>query len=97
VPHAEIIEAGGTWLRIHARRVLADGDVENSLRTAVLEFADTVRSAEKAIATARRGGSVPDEFDVTPLSEITEEEWRTHWPAGAPVLKASSKKRKGRR
>ena len=77
--------------------VLADLDVENALRTAVLEFADTVRNAEKAIATARRGGSVPDEFDVTPLGEITEDEWRTHWPTGAPVLKGSSKKRKSRR
>ena len=77
--------------------VLADLDVENSLRTAVLEFADTVRNAEKAIATARRGGSVPDEFDVTPLGEITEDEWRTHWPTGAPVLKGSAKKRKSRR
>ncbi len=77
--------------------VLADLDAENSLRTAVLEFADTIRNVEKAIATARRGGSVPDEFDVTPLGEITEEEWRAHWPSGAPVLKGSSKKRKGRR
>jgi nucleoside triphosphate diphosphatase len=77
--------------------VSADIDAENSLRTSVLEFADTVRHAEKAIATARRGGSVPDEFDVTPLGEITEEEWRAHWPSGAPVLKGSSKKRKGRR
>jgi nucleoside triphosphate diphosphatase len=87
--------------------VSADVDAENSLRTAVLEFADTIRDVEKAIATARRGGSVPDEFDVTPLGEITEEEWRAHWPSGAPVLdvvpdeaptaSGGSKKRKGRR
>jgi XTP/dITP diphosphohydrolase len=78
--------------------LLTDVDAENSLRTAVLEFADTVRGAEKAIATTRRGGSVPDEFDVTPLGEITEEEWRTHWPSGAPpTASGASKKRKGRR
>jgi XTP/dITP diphosphohydrolase len=82
-------------------------DAENTLRTTVLEFCDTIRDVEKAIATARRGGSVPDEFDTTPLGEITEEEWRTHWPVGAPAPDAvpaeapaapgGSKKRKGRR
>ena len=78
--------------------VLTDVDAENSLRTAVLEFADTVRNVEKAIATTRRGGSVPDEFDVTPLGEITEDEWRAHWPSGAPpTASGGSKKRKGRR
>ena len=77
--------------------VSADGDVENSLRTAVLEFAETVRGVEKAIATTRRGGSVPDEFDIAALGEITEEEWRAHWPSAEPVVKGTSKKRKGRR
>jgi XTP/dITP diphosphohydrolase len=87
--------------------VSPDIDTENTLRTTVLEFADTIRDVEKAIAAARRGGSVPDEFDVTPLGEITEEEWRAHWPPGAPVVDAEpatvpttsggSKKRKGRR
>jgi XTP/dITP diphosphohydrolase len=77
--------------------VTADLDTENSLRTAVLEFADTVRGVEKAIATTRRGGSVPDEFDVVPLGEISEEEWRAHWPSAEPVVKGTSKKRKGRR
>ena len=77
--------------------VSADGDVENSLRTAVLEFAETVRGVEKAIATTRRGGSVPDEFDIAPLGEVTEEEWRAHWPSAEPVVKGTSKKRKGRR
>jgi XTP/dITP diphosphohydrolase len=82
-------------------------DAENTLRTTVLEFGDTIRDVEKAIATARRGGSVPAEFDTTPLGEITEEEWRAHWPVGAPVpdavpaeVPAASggfKKRKGRR
>jgi len=61
-------------------------DAENSLRTAVLEFTDTIRSAERAIAAARRGDSVPEEFDVTPLGEITEEEWRAHWPPEQPIV-----------
>ncbi len=62
--------------------VSADVDAESALRTAVLEFVDTVRGAERAIATARRGGDVPDEFDVAPLGEISEREWREHWPTG---------------
>ena len=66
--------------------VLTGIDAENTLRTAVLEFVDTIRSAEKAIAAARRGQSVPEEFDMTPLGEITEEEWRAHWPSGEPAL-----------
>jgi XTP/dITP diphosphohydrolase len=84
--------------------VWADVDAENTLRIAVLEFADTIRSAEKAIAAARRGQSVPEELDVSPLGEITEEEWRAHWPSGEPAAdlksdKASGgvKKRKSRR
>ncbi len=43
---------------------------------------DTVRGVERAIAAARRGDDVPEEFDVAPLGEITEEEWREHWPIG---------------
>ena len=83
--------------------VWADIDAENNLRVAVLEFADTIRSAEKAIAAARRGCSVPDELDVTMLGEITEEEWRAHWPSGEPAADLKSdkapggKKRKSRR
>ena len=60
--------------------VSADIDAESSLRTAVLEFVDTVRGAERAIAATRRGDGVPEEFDVAQLGEVTEEEWRTHWP-----------------
>lgn len=63
-------------------RVSADVDAESALRTAVLDFVDTVRGAERAIATARRGGNVPDEFDVAPLGEVSEQEWREHWPTG---------------
>jgi XTP/dITP diphosphohydrolase len=49
------------------------------LRTAVLEFIDTVRGAEKAIAADRRGENVPAELDVAPVGVIAEEEWRAHW------------------
>lgn len=61
--------------------VSADGDAEGALRSAVLEFVDTVRAAERAIAAARRGVGVPEEFDVAPLGEVAEEEWREHWPS----------------
>ncbi|ORW02699.1 nucleoside triphosphate pyrophosphohydrolase [Mycobacterium kyorinense] len=57
----------------------ADIDAENTLRTAVLEFMDTVRFTEKAIAATRRGDDVPEQLDVAPLGTVTEEEWRTYW------------------
>ena len=50
------------------------------MRTAVLEFMDTVRHAEKAVAAARRGDDVPEELDVAALGVITEDEWRAYWP-----------------
>jgi len=62
--------------------VTADVDAESSLRTAVLEFVDTVRSVEQTIATIRRGGSAPEGLGVTRLGEVTEREWREHWPSG---------------
>jgi XTP/dITP diphosphohydrolase len=62
--------------------VSADVDMESALRTAVLEFVDTVRAVERTIAATRRGTGVPEEFDVAPLGEVTEEEWREHWPSG---------------
>ncbi len=61
--------------------VSAEVDAESALRTAVLEFVDTVRAVEKSIATSRRGQDVPEEFDVARLGEITEQEWREYWPA----------------
>ena len=61
--------------------VCVDGDAENGLRTAVLEFMDTVRTAEKAIAADRRGEDVPEELDMASLGVITEEEWRAFWPS----------------
>lgn len=64
--------------------VLTDVDAESFLRTAVLEFVDTVRAVERSIAATRRGDNVPEEFDVVPLGAVTEQEWREHWPAEAP-------------
>jgi XTP/dITP diphosphohydrolase len=81
---AELIPA-----KITTVSVSADIDAESSLRTAVLQFVDTVRSVERTIAATRRGDGVPEEFDVAPLGEITEPEWRTHWPSGElPVAEA---------
>lgn len=62
--------------------VSAGVDAENALRTAVLEFVDTVRSVEQAIALTRRGDSGPGELGVVRLGEVTEREWREHWPSG---------------
>ncbi|MGV0051250.1 nucleoside triphosphate pyrophosphohydrolase [Mycobacterium colombiense] len=64
--------------------VSADVDAESALRSAVLEFVETVRGVERVIAAARRGSGVPEEFDVAPLGEISEDEWREHWPAEEP-------------
>jgi XTP/dITP diphosphohydrolase len=51
-----------------------DHDAENELRTAVLEFADVVRMAESAIASAR---ATSVDLKQSPL---TAEEWRAKWP-----------------
>ncbi len=75
---ADLIPAGITSISVSA-----DGDPESALRTAVLEFADRVRSVERAIAAARRGDSVPEELDVAVLGEVAEDEWREHWPVDA--------------
>ncbi len=61
--------------------VSPDGDAENDLRATVLEFMDTVRTVEKAIAADRRGEDVPEELDIASLGVITEEEWRAFWPS----------------
>ncbi|QUR68678.1 nucleoside triphosphate pyrophosphohydrolase [Mycobacterium spongiae] len=62
--------------------VSADGDTENTLRAAVLDFVDTVGMAEKAIAVAR--GGVAEQLDMTGLGAITVQEWLTYWPSGEP-------------
>jgi XTP/dITP diphosphohydrolase len=61
--------------------VSVNSDVENVLRSAVLEFMDTVRQAEHAVAAGRRGDGVPEELDMATLGEISEEEWRAYWPS----------------
>ncbi|MGV0793569.1 nucleoside triphosphate pyrophosphohydrolase [Mycolicibacterium sp. XJ1819] len=61
--------------------VAAGVDAESALRSVVLEFVDSVRSAEQAIVVARRGEEVAEELDVAPLHDITEDEWRSHWPS----------------
>ncbi|WP_406814352.1 nucleoside triphosphate pyrophosphohydrolase [Mycobacterium sp. M23085] len=66
--------------------VSADVDAESALRSAVLDFVETVREVERSISAARRGTGVPEEFDVAPLGEISADEWREHWPAGAPAV-----------
>ncbi|MGV0577336.1 nucleoside triphosphate pyrophosphohydrolase [Mycolicibacterium elephantis] len=68
---------------IRSVTVSAGFDAENALRSHVLEFMDTVRRVEHAVAAERRGADVPEELDVAPLGEITEQEWRTHWPSEA--------------
>jgi XTP/dITP diphosphohydrolase len=65
--------------------VSADADAENGLRTAVLEFMDTVRRVERDIAADRRGEDVPEELDVAPLGTVTAEEWRAYWPSQTPA------------
>ncbi|BBX53890.1 nucleoside triphosphate pyrophosphohydrolase [Mycolicibacterium poriferae] len=60
--------------------VSAEVDAENALRTAVLEFMDDVRTAERAAAAARRGDDVAEELDAAPLAAISADEWRAHWP-----------------
>lgn len=59
-------------------------DTESALRSSVLEFMDTVRRTELAVAADRRGADVPEELDVASLGDVTEREWRAHWPAADP-------------
>ncbi|UXA17125.1 nucleoside triphosphate pyrophosphohydrolase [Mycobacterium sp. SMC-4] len=60
--------------------VSADVDAETALRTAVLNFMDQVRGAERAVAAARRGDEVAEELDDAAVTAIDGDEWRTHWP-----------------
>lgn len=59
-------------------------DTESALRSSVLEFMDTVRRTELAVAADRRGADVPEELNVASLGDVTEREWRAHWPAADP-------------
>jgi XTP/dITP diphosphohydrolase len=69
--------------RLTSVTVSADDDAENTLRTAVLEFMDTVRRVENDIAAGRRGDDVPDQLDVAPLAVIPAQQWRAYWPSEA--------------
>ncbi len=64
-------------------RLAAHVDSENTLRSSVLEFMDTVRAAELTIAAARRGQDVPEALDASSLGDISETVWRAHWPVQA--------------
>jgi len=55
-------------------------DAESALRTATLEFMDTIRKVERAVAASRRGEDVPEALDIAQLGTVTEDEWRAHWP-----------------
>jgi XTP/dITP diphosphohydrolase len=61
-------------------------DAENTLRSATLEFMDTVRKVEHAVAASRRPDDVPEVLDISQLGVVTEEEWRAHWPAAVPEV-----------
>jgi XTP/dITP diphosphohydrolase len=41
---------------------------------------------ERAIAATRRGDTVPEELDVAQLGEVSEEEWREHWPPDGSAI-----------
>jgi len=60
--------------------VESDVDAEITLRTAVLEFMETLRCAEEAITWKRRTADVPAEIDVAAVGTISEQEWRACWP-----------------
>lgn len=55
-------------------------DAENALRTQTLDFMETVRRVERSIADGRR------DIAGSAATAITEQEWRTHWPAPASRL-----------
>ncbi|MEM6105848.1 nucleoside triphosphate pyrophosphohydrolase [Mycobacterium sp. 050272] len=79
--HAAGLPADLIPAEITSISVSTDIDAESVLRTNVLEFVDMVRAVERSIAATRRGDTVPEEFDVAPLGEVTEQEWREHWPS----------------
>ena len=60
----------------------AAGDAENALRVATLDFMDTVRRVELAVAATRRDADTAEELDVAQLGAISADEWRAHWPTG---------------
>lgn len=76
----DLIPPSITTVTVHA-----DSDAENELRTDVLEFMDTVRAVERAVAAARRHSDSPSELDVAgTLGTVGADEWRRHWPVPTP-------------
>lgn len=71
--------------------VSAEIDAENALRSAVLEFMADARTAEQAVAAARRGAEVAEELDDAPREAIGEDDWRAHWPSAAVVVDGDEK------
>ena len=65
---ADLIPAGVTSVTVSADVPSQNRDAENDLRSAVLEFMDTVRAVESAIATAGLGSDA--------------DQWRRYWPVG---------------
>ncbi len=63
--------------------VAAHVDAENTLRSSVLEFMDTVRTVEVAIAAAGAGRTCRRQLDASSPGDIADEEWRAHWPTEA--------------
>lgn len=59
--------------------VTAGADAESAVRAVALEFMDTVRAVEHAVAVAR-GTDVPAELGTAALGTISEDEWRENWP-----------------
>ncbi len=72
---AELVPDGLTWIT-----VTADFDAENALRSAVLEFMDDVRAAERSAAAVQRGDDIAEELDDSPHAVISADQWRAHWP-----------------
>lgn len=60
--------------------VTPGADAESALRAVALEFMDTVRATERAVAVAR-GADVPAELGTVALGEVSGDEWRRNWPA----------------
>ncbi|TPG35817.1 nucleoside triphosphate pyrophosphohydrolase [Mycolicibacterium hodleri] len=81
----ERVTAAGLPIDLVPQEVLSiglapGGDPENHLRTATLEFMDTVRKVEQDIIASRRGADVHEQLDKPRLGVVGEEEWRAHWP-----------------
>lgn len=75
---ADLIPAALTSITV---TVDNDDDAEMILRSAALEFIETVRSVERAIAERRNITADSDPLGDAPLGKISEREWRAGWPA----------------